>query len=542
MMARQRASNGTTKIVQVFKDFTGGLNLSTARQDLQMNETPSCLDVDFDNRGGVVCRRGIASVTTAATMGTTATSGYLVGQLSLGTDLVWGISSAGKIWTWDGSTVVENATVTTSNMTTESVRGATWGQVGATAARLFLANTYLTGTLTMRTWDGTAAAPTTLTNTANNVYTAPAGGNAPLAKLICDHGGYMWWADTLEGGIRFRSRLRFSHPLQPADFAAADYFDIEPDDQTDQITALVRFRGQLFVFKKKAVYAVYGTTRDDFVVQRIAATAGTVSQDSVAVSQDSMYWWSPDGDVFKYNGTVITSIATKINILARNGTMNAGDDHRLAWAGDRLYVSFLNVDSTRSTYVYMPMVGRSGSWTKYSYQWTSMVWWRRNVGSTSVITRILGQAGVSDLNIATQKADYNGTSTTPIAAQYTTAWFQADNPALLKKWHRVTASVAADDPATLNLTVYQDFDESTIVKQLSNPINAATGSLVWGAATGNWGGVGLYWQGNNPVYTYARFPASGRSHSIQYKFNVTDHLGGWSLDSFAIPFIEKAFK
>jgi len=63
----------------------------------------------------------------------------------------------------------------------------------------------------------------------------------------------MWWADTVEGGTRFRSRVRFSHPLQPRDFADADFFDIDPDDQSDQITALVPFKDHLLVFKRRSV-------------------------------------------------------------------------------------------------------------------------------------------------------------------------------------------------------------------------------------------------------------------------------------------------
>lgn len=520
--------------VKVFKDFTGGLNLRTPRQDLQPNETPSCLDVDFNNRGGIVSRRGYLNVTTNAQMGTTATSGYLVGQMSMGTDVVWGVSTAGKIWTWDGSTATENANLLTSNTTTEWVHGVPW------TTKLYLANTYIAGVLTMRTWDGTAGAYVALTNTANNNYTAPAGGNAPLAKLIADHGGYMWWGDTVESSVRFRSRIRFSHPLQPADFAAADYFDIEPDDATDQITALVPFRGQLFVFKKRAVYAVFGSTRDDFVVERIAATGGTVSQEAVAVSPDAIYWWSPDGDVLKYDGHNIVSIGNKISILGTNGTMNPGADHRLCWAEGRLYVSFLNVDATRSTYVFDPLVGRAGAWTRYSYQFTSMVWWRRTTGINGVMGRILGQAGVTDFNVTSQKADFNGSVTTPIAAAFYSAWFQADNPALIKKWHRLTTTASSEDPATLNVYIYADFDESTVVKTLSTPINAIGGAVLWGGGS-TWGST-VIWQGTSPVFTFARLPATGRGHAIQFKFVVTDHLGQWALESFALPFVEKAFK
>ena len=69
-------------------------------------------------------------------------------------------------------------------------------------------------------------------------------------KPESSHQGFMWVADTVESSVRNRSRVRWSHPLQPEDWASADYFDIDPDDESDQITALVPFRDMLLVFKQ----------------------------------------------------------------------------------------------------------------------------------------------------------------------------------------------------------------------------------------------------------------------------------------------------
>lgn len=41
-----------------FNDFTGGLNLASQPQSLSKSETPLCMNVDFDNRGGFRLRRG----------------------------------------------------------------------------------------------------------------------------------------------------------------------------------------------------------------------------------------------------------------------------------------------------------------------------------------------------------------------------------------------------------------------------------------------------------------------------------------------------
>lgn len=519
--------------VQFFDDFTGGLNLRTQRQNLALNESPDCADVDFNQRGGIQLRRGYLNVTTDANMSTTASiaGGYLVGQYSFGTDKLWGVSNAGRLWTWDGATATHVATAITTNITTEKVRGALW------TTKLYFANAYNGGTtLVMRSWNDAAFA--TLTNTANNNYTAPTGGNAPLARLICDHGGYMWWADTVEAGTRFRSRVRFSHPLQPEDFATADFFDIEPDDQTDQITAIIPFRGQLMVFKKKAVYAIYGTSRDDFVVERISNTGGAVGSEAVDASPQAVYWWSPDGEVFAYDGKSIVPIGYKISILATNGTLNPGNAlHTIRWAENRLWLTLQYGSGTQDTFVYDPFVGQ-GAWTHYNLKISSMVWWRKVAGTNGIMIRLDGFAGIQDINISSQKADNPGTGNVPIAGYYKTTWYSADDTALLKRFRRPYVTASCEDDATLNLEVYLDFDESNIKKLLQIPVAISTGGTLWDGST--WGGG--KWSSGATIFAFEKAASTGRAHAVQYKVYMTNHLGGWTLDSFALPYYEKAYR
>lgn len=518
---------------QFFDNFTGGLNLRTQRQNLALNESPDCSDVDFNQRGGIQLRRGYLNATTDSNMSTTAgiPGGYLVDAYSFGTEKLWGVSSAGRLWTWDGATATHVATAITSNTTTEKARGATW------TAKLYFANAYNGGTtLIMRSWNDAAYA--TLTNTANNNYAAPTGGNAPLARLIANNGGYMWWGDTVEAGTRFRSRIRWSHPLQPEDFATADFFDIEPDDQTDQITALLSFRGQLLVFKKRAVYAVYGTTRDDFVVERITNTAGATSQECVTAGPDAAYWWSPDGEVYAFDGKGVAPIGYKISVLATNGTVTPGSTgHTIVWAENRLWLTLLGGAGTRETYVFDPIVGQ-GAWTHYTLPIGSIVWWRRVSGINGIMLRLDGKAGIQDIGISTQKADNDGAATTPIAGYYKTTWFSADDTSLLKRFKRLNVTASSEDDATMNIEVYFDFDESTVKKLLQIPVSLSTGGTLWNGSTWN-GGL---WSSGAAIFAFERSASTGRGHAILFKVYMTNHLGGWTLDSFALPYLEKAYR
>jgi len=510
-----------TRIV-TFKDFTGGLNLSSQRQDLALNETPDCLDVDFDKRGGFIQRNGIRNVTTDSNMN----GGYLLGSYSFGTDLLYGISATGRLWTWDGSAATHVATALTDS--SSLVKSAAW------TSRVYFANAFNAGSLQMKYYTG--AAWGTLTNTANNNYSAPAGGNAPLARLIADHAGFMWWGDTTEAATRYRSRIRFSHYLQPEDFADADYFDIDPDDQTDQITALVPFNNMLVVFKKKSVWGVYGTSRTDFVVERLSAAAGVWTQESVAVAPDRIYWWSPDGDLYTYDGRGVMSIGARLRSLVDDGILTAGAEHRLCWAEGKLYMSLVLATGQRATYVFNPNVGAQGCWTKYSFKYTSMVWWRRNSGVNGVMATIASANGVYDLNITGQEQDYDGSSSTSIAAYYCTAWFAADDPALKKRFLRMYVTAACKDAADLNIGVYYNYDENTVQRTLTTPLAASVGGMVWGDV---WGGN---WGGADAVYTFDRLTSSGRAHAIRYKFYVTNHVSKWWVDSFALPYREKGYR
>lgn len=511
--------------VAFFDDFSGGLNNNQSRQNLLVTESPDCQDVVFNARGGFVVRRGYRTTSTQSVL----SGAYIGGQFSAGTEVLWGIDSTGGLWTWDGSTFTDVATTSPADVN-RTVRGVSWDD------RLYFANWLNTGVLLMRFWNGSAF--TTLTNTANNNYTAPTSANAPLARLIASHSGHMFWADTVEAGTRYRSRVRWSHPLQPRDFAAADYFDIEPDDQTNQITALVPFKDHLLVFKQRGVFAIYGYDRDTFVVERVSTRAGVTSQEMVDTNSGVCYWWSTDGNVYAYNGRGVIPIGERIVNVVYNGTVNAGDgSHRVIWGENRLWVSLAKNGGGRLLFMYDPAVGENGAWTRFSYSVTSAYWWVSNNGDSDIFFLQPSKGALYDLGNASQEQDEDLGVTTPIDAYYKTAWFTAKDTALKKRWRRPTVTVAANDDCVLNVDVYNDFDESSINRTLLLNVTSASGSMVWG---NNWGSS--VWAGDDPAYEFARLGSPGRGNAIQFKFRVTGHTSKWWIDSYALPYLEKAYR
>lgn len=518
--------------VQYFNDFTGGLNNKMQRQSLALNESPDCQDVVFNARGGFASRRGFKTLSTQSTLD----GGYIGGQFSAGTEVLWGIDKDGKLWTWTGALFTTVTTSSPADMT-RVVTSAVWGN------KLYFANWLNTGSLLMRYWNGTAF--TTLTNTVNNDYTAPTGGNAPLARLIADHAGHMWWADTVESGTRHRSRVRWSHPLQPEDFAAADYFDIEPDDETNQITALVPFQEMLLVFKKRGVFAIYGYERETFVVQRLSSVAGVSCQQAVATNAGVAYWWSVDGNVYAFNGRGIVPIGERITDVVNQGIVVEGClSNRVAWIENQLWVSLRKTDDSRLMFVYDPAVGKNGAWTRFSYAPTSMFWWRSTTNTVPFI--LLDVGALFDWGDKNQVVDTLLGTDIPIPAYYKMAWFTAQDAGLRKKWSRPHITAACNDAAVLDIDVYYDFVESGVVKQLQLVIDSpALGSgMLWddgtGLVGGDWGDV---WAGTgDPVYEFQRIPSLGRSHAVQLRFEMKQHASKWWVDSVTIPYYTKSYR
>lgn len=514
-----------------FNDFTGGLNFASQPQSLSKTETPLCMNVDFDNRGGFRLRRGFQRTHASAELHDTEILGRVTYS---GTDQVIGVSSvSNKLWRWDGSTFTLDATVLTDvSGKANRPRMANW------SAKTYFAHCFSAGNLVMRTWTGAAYA--VLSNVANNNYSAPTGGNAPLARHIANHSGHMFWADTTEAGTRYRNRVRWSHPLQPEDWATADYFDIDPDDESNPITAIVPFRNMLLVFKRQGIWAIYGSNRDEFVVERLSTVAGVVEPRQITASATTLFWWSPDGEVYQFDGSQIVPIGGRIStISSKLKFVNPNrHDHVVCWAENRLYVSLHTVTGAHRLFVFDPMVGREGAWTEYDVQVSTMFWWRRTTGASVILFGTTALNGLYNWSNESQQQDNNGSGDAPIVGFYRTAWFSASNTALLKRWRRPYVTAATGDPCDLLMKVYYDFDESTVRRTLTMALDGTTGSTLWGGST--WGGGS--WSSGEEIYGFERLQSGGRSRAIAFEFRVTNHLTRWQVDSYTIPFYEKGIK
>jgi hypothetical protein len=323
---------------------------------------------------------------------------------------------------------------------------------------------------------------------------------------------------------------------QPEDWAEADYFDVDPTDDGNPVTALVPFQDKLLVFKASGVYAVFGYTRDDFFVERLS-DSGVVDPRAVAVSPGAIYWYDGSGLVMVFNGRQVIPLTDNLRWWSDIGKIKNQGDHWFMWADGRLYMS-LEASATQSVnrwlFVYDPEIK---ALTRYSPVVSSMFHWER-VDSEHCPLFLFE----TDANLYRFDRGYdvdsssNGTVVTQatVDSYYRTGWIRADETATKKRWKRPRITAAAQGDTTINVRVYHDFHEETVVKFYEMIIEGGEDSI-WG--TMDWGDD---WSaGQDDFYRFSRMPSGGSAYAIQFEFSSTDNIGRWWIDSIAVPFRRK---
>lgn len=187
-------------------------------------------------------------------------------------------------------------------------------------------------------WDGTN--PTTLGTSFNDNFAAPTANNMPKAKCITAWGGYMWIANTVEAGTAFKSRVRFSHPNQPADFRTNDYIDVDIGHDGDEITALVPYHDRLLVFKNNSVHSIFGFDFTTFSEQVVSTEVGAVSQEAVASSEDAVYFFSNPNGLYRLDSGGVAWAFSRLSSLLNNSlTYSQLAATTVGWINRRIWVS-----------------------------------------------------------------------------------------------------------------------------------------------------------------------------------------------------------
>ena len=382
----------------------------------------------------------------------------------------------------------------------------------------------------------------------------------PLARLVTQHNGYMWVADTVESSTRFPHRVRFSHLQQPEDWATADYFDVDPDDDGSPITALVPFKDHLLIFKKDSLWACYGYSKDDFFVERITPVTGVNDPRAVTVNSGVCYWFNSDGQVMAYNGRSVAPLTDSLRWWSDIGKIQHGGDHVLMWTDARLFLSLeagAGQSSARWLFVYDPTIK---ALTRYDKVVDDMFHWIRldddadplflfaddrnmyrfdrsyevDTDTPDFIADVTGDPILDVTGDPLRSVDIQSVSSRRIEGYYRTAWITAGETATKKRWKRPRVTAAASGDTTILVEIYHNFFESRLTKTTEILIDAEDAGT-WG--TMSWGGT--WGDGEGETYEFARITSAGSGHAVQFLFKSIDNPGRWWVDSVAVPFRRK---
>lgn len=526
------------------RDFSGGLNLRDDAFQVASNQVSDILDLDIQSVGGVQ-RRGTVRTASTSTFGTTTpwlftsflgngVNQVVVGNQSAAVDkIAWYTNGAGA------PTVVAFATT--------GPTAANWNS--ATMARASTANSqrlYIVRAATVVTTKFNGAALTDLVDTNgayNNTIGSPAGGHAPISGLICNHKEYMFHGIIKEGGTTFVNRIRWSHPGEPEDYRTNDFIDV--NDDTDQLTAMASWNGDLYLFKDRSTWVLTGYDPTTFALYKVA-DVGAVSQKAVAVSAYGLCAFDGRLGVHildrRHGATPLWKL---LNPKIADGTIPQAHigSVTLGWLGSRLFCS-VPYGSTQTnsnvSFVWDPFAGKGGCWYKYALGFFQFLEFKP-AGAVSERLGTCTQNGgfFHKLEAGSTTDQYDGTTEVSFPSYFTSAWFDAGDPGLKKRWRRWSVTFDDQLPSDpLSATIYKNWEtisNTTVPRSFTIVGDKAAGTaLVWGA--GNWGST--TWASG----TAATSQHTSRIGSIGTAYSISITVSGptakdWGLNSMVFRYI-----
>ena len=551
------------------EDFTGGLNLDANIFQLKKNQSNDLLNVDINPKGGVSQRYGIDRMNITA-----------VGSLSAGNFF------ANRLHPWQGasrqlmlSTNNKVYYATTSDFSPVQVGGVDIVTDNAYGASYSSWNTGANPVLyigrgagyPVSKWTGTvctnlsASAPTW-----QDDLTSPSGTHAPKGEFVATHVDRLWVANTSENGASFPNRVRFSHPLFPESWRSLDFIDLPAGG--DKIVGIVPFNGHLLVFKKRAVFAIYGYSEDTFQVVELTRSLGAVNANAIALTDIGVFFFShPDG-VFLYDGRGFKDVFSNLRRLIVDGeiTETSLDAISLGYANRRLVLSLPKGDevagsgitydasvipdsspaipaaydyellkydgqsrATRVTtsYVYDPSVGSNGAWTAYKtsdgYGLIGATDYIDDNGNKYHVAAHPYQPYVLKFDVYGKYKDNITGTDASFDSYYLTPWMDAGNVSAKKFWRRPDfIMLQQNDGSSVTMTVYHDWDQLHEIKSFTMSQDAVDDSNTswtswnepdWGSAFSRADSLGLARAVQLKIAGNGTQPWA--MNSISYKYN-----------------------
>lgn len=525
--------------VERYDDFTGGLNLRADQFQLARNESPDMLNVEIDPRGGLFLRGAMREINTTAISGTWTPQKLYAFQGDTPNIM---LTTQSKVYKSTGTNFSTLQYSAGNDVTPTTQHGACFAQWGKTLYMCM--GTSGNGGYKWKTTDTYATALTASGTNPNpwQAYNTPTGGKIPTAEHLLVHANKMFAAYTTENSVVYPNRVRWSHENLPEDWMADDYIDFEGG--TDGVTALASVNGQLVVFKKNAIFVVYGYDSTDFQVVQLSAKLGALSHECVAVAEGGVYFYSHPQGLHYYNGTQVVDLFDNLRPMYPNGHISTAEtnDITVSYVNRRVWVSLpysrtTSVNYPSTSFVFDPSIGR-GSWVAHrtadGYAPVSGIDFTTSAGGTKYYMCHPNIPRVLEVDMYDEEKDLLGGVETGFTSYYRTGWVDGRSYSMKKMFRRPDIVVKQVDTArTINVKVFHNFEEAdgNERKTFNVVLSPAASGMLWGEGrwgSGEWGVAAAGAQ-------VLRGSNLGLARSVQLLFTgPTGYY--WGIDSIAYKF------
>jgi len=527
------SGGGTARSIQATEliDFTGGLNLSSDRFKLALNESPDLLNVDVHARGGVEVRGGMTQFSEEDT--------DLVGRLftgswhhrsSDGTEFLTVAVGADA----DGNAVTRS--VDSSGQTL--IQGPVFGPTNPDEPdELFGTQmddvTYITsrryGPHNMRFNASSQVEWRSMLPAGTNAWNEDEAGNGagvfPQGRTSAVWDNRMWVASTIEDGVRHRNRVRFSVEGNPEQWREDDWIDVDTGEDGDEITALAKHGEVLVVFKARAVYLII--QRDDgFLYSRVqvSAAVGATNPYAVQSSPFGLWFWDGRSGLYVWNGENPTFAGSRLLQGLEEARIPRESDVTMGWVNNRLWIS-TELDFKSVNFVFDATLG---SFSVYEPSIVApFLFAGRMVGYSPSLRRWLS------VDQRTSVDDF-GDGPQSIPSFWVSPHVHGGRHWVKKKFRRPKFTVSATGQADVQVDVFRDYSGSLMRTMLLRLADLRDGEQ-WGGF--DWGNAEWSSGDTNIGSEITQGASLCRAHAVQFKLNGPTQAVRWRLDSLVVPYI-----
>lgn len=489
-----------------FKNW-GGLNDNLSTLEIADNEATDIQNVIFDNGGALVKRYGFENITGDTTAAfklganVTGVPGIAYYQKTGGSKYLFAVGNNAAQATGYSKTIDASGGVPTGAWSSQGT-----GNLPATYTNDELVTFSVAENTLVMTVAGSSSNTTypSAWQATGNVYQFTGDPDCPKAKYNAYHKNILF----LAGDPSNPSRVSFSDlTLGITNWIATDFFDLDKNNG-QFITGLVSAFGNLYIFENNSIWMLSGTNRDDFSLQKMVDNVGTLSQASIAIVNNNIFFITSQNDVAVYDGNFsVKFISSKIrNTIGQNNFNRAPEALGLAFSSYRYkdldyYAAESTLGSSLNNQVLLFDTYRE-AWTKLAAvnpnSWTVIP------NSTGINTLVFGDYNglvysypnittYSDVSNSCTGANVCTTTSPSIYSFYQTKWFRYPDVALGDKYMQLLKTYiinSSSASSTLQIEVKTDYASSGNIYTFNySPSGALWEVSKWGEA--EWAGGGL---------------------------------------------------